>query len=122
MSARINIFQLNARNALRKAPLKYGLYTLFDRHGKPIYSGIAERETLRERLLNHIQSKDAGLEGACFFCIERVQETRKMDHLVSHIDTKLSETAEGKDAKSKADRAASQLMAIDGVLYSAYMN
>lgn len=122
MSERINIFQLNARNALRRAPMKYGLYTLFDRQGRPIYSGIAERETLRERILKHITSKDAGLESACFFCIERVHETRRMDHLISHLDMPMAETASAVDKISIPDTSAVRLLAIDGVLYASYLN
>ncbi len=122
MSVPGRIFQLNARNALIKVPQTFGLYTLFDGQGNAIYSGKAEKETLRERLLHHIKTKDPGLENACFFCIELVQSVKRMDHLLRKVNPVPTEKKIIEEDTSSSVAVASKLLAIEAVLHSAYMN
>jgi len=122
MSVPANIFQLNARNALIKVPQTYGLYTLFDGHGSPIYYGKAETVTLRERLLLHINKQEPGLENACFFCVELVQSVSTMWHLIAKADVHYSQPFRETISCFKQKKQISRQLAIDGILYSAYMN
>jgi hypothetical protein len=114
---------LDIENTLSLAPDECGIYTLFDSNYNAVYFGKAEKQTLRQRLLQHIQSCDECLKSACFFSVEVVKNPGK----VVMKKLKAYEAAHGRmpECHEKLlNNAANiaRMLAIDGVLTTAFLN
>ena len=114
---------LDIENAQSMAPEDFGVYTLFDCNYNAVYFGKAEKQTLRKRLIQHIESCDECMKSACFFSVEIVNNPGKL------VQKKLKEfeSINGKlpECHEKLERNAkniARLLAIDGVLTTAFLS
>lgn len=117
------IFQLDIKTAQNVAPELHGVYTLFDQEYNVVYYGKAEKQTLRKRLLQHIESGDECMRNACYFSLEVVKNPGK----VAIRKLKAFEAANGRlpecheKLMGRAKNVA-RVLAIDGVLTTAFLN
>ncbi len=117
------MYNLDIQNALSIAPDECGVYTLFDCNFNPVYFGKAEKQTLKQRLLQHIHSRDECMKSACFFSVEIVNKPGKavMKKLKAY-EAAHGTMPECHEKLVKNAENIARMLAIDGVLTTAFLN
>ncbi len=117
------MYFLDMENAKSIAPEDFGVYTLFDCNYNPVYFGKAEKQTLRKRLIQHIQSCDECMKSACFFSIEIVSHPGKLvQKKLREFESINGNLPECHEKLVKNAENIARMLAIDGVLTTAFLN